>query len=127
MNNDIPFDDKEQLLRAVYPPEIKNYFWKKDGTLSSAALKDPNGLSVNRTFSYPVSRIIDKMRSKGLIGPVFSLTVLKCKEVSAVLQYLPTEQDCTHSEIHGSNDKKLLSDKQSKELAKSAIRIEEEY
>lgn len=121
--NSIDFDDEEQLLRAVYPPEINKFLWRKDGTLSSAALKDRNGLSVNRTFSNPVSCIIGIMRSKGLNGPIFSLTVLKCKEVSAVLQYLPTKQDNTHTEIHGSKTQKILTDKQSKELARSARKV----
>ncbi len=44
------FNDDEKLYRAVYPPEIFDLFWKKDGTLTSAAFRDKRGLSVERGF-----------------------------------------------------------------------------
>ena len=45
---DNTFEPSEKLYRAVYPPEIADIFWKRDGSISSAAFADPHGLSVDR-------------------------------------------------------------------------------
>lgn len=45
---DNTFYADEKLYRAVYPPEAVAMFWRKDGSLSSAAFADPKGLSVPR-------------------------------------------------------------------------------
>ena len=45
---DNQFKADEKLYRAVYPPEVMNMYWRRDGRLSSAAFADPNGLSVDR-------------------------------------------------------------------------------
>ena len=45
---DNTFELNEKLYRAVYPPDVAEMFWRKDGTISSAAFADPRGLSVNR-------------------------------------------------------------------------------
>ena len=55
------FDEKECLLRAVYPENKKPTFWK-NGRLYSAALKDSRGLSVNRTDSLPMQTAVAIMR-----------------------------------------------------------------
>lgn len=44
MNN--TFSDCEKLYRAVFPASYIQMFWKKDGTISSAAFSDREGLSV---------------------------------------------------------------------------------
>ena len=44
MNN--TFSDCEKLYRAVFPTSYIQMFWKKDGTISSAAFSDREGLSV---------------------------------------------------------------------------------
>ena len=44
---DNKFTNTEKLYRAIYPPEVMEMFWRKDGTLSSAAFADANGLSVD--------------------------------------------------------------------------------
>ena len=46
MDNIFRIDEK--LYRAVYPPEVMDMFWKRDGSVSSAAFEDRNGLSVDR-------------------------------------------------------------------------------
>ena len=56
----IPFDNSEVLYRAVLP--FKD-FWKEDGTVSSAAFKDSNGLSTDRSLNRPPDiciRFLDK-------------------------------------------------------------------
>ena len=45
---DNSFFDDEKLYRAVFPPEIVDMYWRRDGTISSAAFADPKGLSVDR-------------------------------------------------------------------------------
>lgn len=45
---DNTFPKSEKLYRAVYPPDKVAMFWRRDGSISSAAFADPNGLSVDR-------------------------------------------------------------------------------
>lgn len=42
------FPDEEKLYRAVFPESYMQMFWKRDGTVSSAAFADREGLSVER-------------------------------------------------------------------------------
>ncbi len=41
---DESFNINEKLYRAVYPPEVMQMYWKRDGSVSSAAFADPHGL-----------------------------------------------------------------------------------
>ena len=56
-------------------------------------------------------------------GCIVSLTVEMCKNVNAVIKYKPTKRSIYHSEIHGNEDKPLLSSGQRKKLA-SVAKIE---
>ena len=50
---DETFSEQELLLRAVYPATRRPNFWN-NGRLSSAALKDKRGLSVEPTYDRTV-------------------------------------------------------------------------
>ena len=105
------FNDNELLLRAVLP---RPWFWK-DGKLSSAALKDSNGLSVDRTYNRTLDESIAYML-QNLTGSVVTFTLDDCNAVNAVVKYRPTH-NIYHSEIHGSIEQPRLSSPQAKELA----------
>lgn len=45
---DNTFPNCEKLYRAVFPESYMQMFWRKDGTVSSAAFTDKQGLSVER-------------------------------------------------------------------------------
>ena len=113
---DSSFKDNEKLYRAVRPIDM---FWRADGTISSAALRDSNGLSVDRGADRSDAEAIAHMKSNGFKGTVISLQVSNCKDVGAVVKYLPST-NIYHSEIHGSETKKLLSDSQRKKLSNLA-------
>lgn len=118
---DAEFKDSELLLRAVYPLDKRPCFWRSDGKLSSAALKDPNGLSVDRTGARTLEESILSIKTK-LQGLVVLIPVLECKKVSAAVIYCPSKSNIYHSEIHGDNQDKIeLSDYQAKILANIAI------
>ena len=53
------FSIDEKLYRAVFPPAIKDMFWRKDGTVSSAAFADPKGLSVDRGNHREDSEVVE--------------------------------------------------------------------
>ena len=97
------FDMYERLFRAVYPPNIMPLFWKENGQLSSAAFKDKKGLSVERDGGRDEKTVIDTMRLF-FYGNIIYLIVF-------------------HSEIHGSTDRRLLSQSQCKYLAQRATII----
>lgn len=111
------FHPDERLLRAVFPANKHPEFWK-NGRLSSAALKDKKGLSVERTYTRSVDESVRYMLTH-LSGNVVSLTQDSCKSVSAIILYLPT-CNLYHCEIHGGKDRKVLSPSQAHAIARSA-------
>lgn len=113
------FDTFERLYRAVYPPNIMPLFWKENGELSSAVFKDKNGLSVERAGGRDENTVVDNMRLY-FYGYIISVLCRDCDACNAVVKYLPTNRSKFHSEIHGSNEVKLLSQSQCKHLARVA-------
>lgn len=116
---DNTFKDAEKLYRAVYPPSHPGMFWKKDGRISPSAFADPKGLSVERGFYRESAEIIEKMKKK-FSGCVVSLYVKDCRDVSAVVKYMPSKDNEYHSEIHGSDTVVLLNKSQRYHLAEMA-------
>lgn len=113
------FPEKEKLYRAVFPPSHSSMFWKKDGSLSSAAFADKKGLSVERGDNRNSDVVINEMR-KQFTGRIVSVTVKNCNEINAIVKHLPSSRSKYHSEIHGSTEKKLLDKRQRQYLAKKA-------
>ena len=93
------FDKEELLIRAVYPKDVLPSLWKEDGSLSSAAFKDKNGLSVSRTGDRSLEDALIATR-KRLSGVMVTVTVQNCLDLKLLLRYLPTDEDEYHSEIH---------------------------
>ena len=116
------FEKDEKLYRAVYPPEVKNMFWKKDGSISSAAFADPKGLSVDRGDYREDAEVIKDMKRR-FDGGIIRLYAKNCMETGAVLKYLPSRRNRYHTEIHGSDDKVLLSRSQRRFLAAHAVYV----
>ena len=114
------FSDDEKLYRAVYPASQYSYFWKKNGKISSAAFKKRDGLSVERGNFRLDNEVIEDMRKFFSVN-IVSVTVKQCRDISAVVKYLPTERSKYHSEIHSSDERMLLTESQAKYLADSAI------
>lgn len=117
--NDI-FSDSEKLYRAVFPATCFPNFWKKNGKVSSAAFKKKGGLSVERGNFRSDKNVIEEMR-KFFSGNIISVTARQCRDVHAVVKYLPTNRSIYHSEIHSSDEKMLLTEHQAKYLADSAV------
>lgn len=117
---DESFYDEEKLFRAVYPPSYRAMFWKRDGSVSSAAFADPNGLSVNRAGDRNDADAITDMR-KAFHGNIVSVLVRNCKETNAVVKYLPSKNNVYHSEIHRNDQTALLSKSQRYYLATHAV------
>ena len=119
---DKTFKNTEKLYRAVYPPEIADIFWKKDGSISSAAFADPKGLSVDRGDFRSDEEILISMRER-FKGHIVSLFVKNCMDVNALVLYKPSKSNIYHTEIHGDATTPLLSKSQRRALAKSAVII----
>lgn len=117
---DNSFENTEKLYRAVYPPEIADIYWKRDGSISSAAFADPNGLSVDRGDYRDDSEVVSSMR-KRFKGHIVSLYVKNCVDADAKVVYQPSKTNKYHSEIHGSETTVLLSKSQRRFLAKKAV------
>ena len=114
---DSTFEGSERLYRAVYPPSHPGLFWKKDGKISPAAFADPHGFSVERGFYRKPEEIVEKMK-KTFSGCIVSLSVQNCRDVNAVVKYLPSSTNENHSEIHSSDTVDLLNKSQRLYLAK---------
>ena len=113
------FDKEELLIRAVYPKDVLPSLWKEDGSLSSAAFKDKNGLSVSRTGGRSLEEALIATR-KRLSGVMVTVTVQNCLDLKLLLRYLPTGEDEYHSEIHRDEKKAGLTSGQAKQLASCA-------
>lgn len=116
---DNTFSDSEKLYRAVYPASFSSMYWRKDGSVSSAAFMDKEGLSVERGDCRNDETVIKEMQ-KFFRGCIISVTAGACKDAKAVIQYKPTKRSIYHSEIHGSKDVALLDSGQRKKLASVA-------
>ena len=112
------FSLDETLYRAVKPAAM---FWKEDDTISSAALKDSHGASVDRLGDRSEMEAIDAMHEKRPESGIISVTCQDCQDVNAVVKYKPMDDNLYHSEIHSSNGKITLTSSQRKNLAKKAI------
>lgn len=115
---DRPFEEREKLLRAVWPVDRRPDFWI-NGKLSSAALKDKRGLSVDRTYDRPLESAIEFMKNR-LQGCIISIPVPTCNAVQVCLKDLPSNENIYHCEIHGSKTEAVLSDRQALLLARAA-------
>ncbi len=114
------FEPEEKLYRAVYPPEMVSMFWRKDGTISSAAFADSKGLSVERGYYRQAENVVSSMLNR-FSGIIISVNVGDCNSIQAVVYYLPSKTSLYHSEIHGSTTVPLLSKSQRLYLAKHAL------
>lgn len=117
---DNTFDDDEKLFRAVFPPTKFPNFGKKNGQISSAALKDKKGLSVERDNHRSRDEVISYMKDV-FEGCIISVTAKQCKDVKACIKYCPTARSKYHSEIHGASDRVILDSGQAKRLARQAV------
>lgn len=113
------FREDEKLYRAVYPPEVVSMFWRRDGSLSSAAFADPKGLSVDREGDRSEAEAISSMKER-FLGQIVFVRYRNCRQVGAVVRYLPSSHNPYHSEIHGSESSPLLSKSQRRHLAEKA-------
>ena len=113
---DNAFEDAERLYRAVYPPSHPGMYWKKDGRISPSAFADPKGLSVERGFYRKSEEIVQKMK-RTFSGCIVSFAVRDCRDVGAVVKYLPSKENEYHSEVHSSDTVVLLSKSQRFHLA----------
>ena len=120
--NDKSFNSDEKLFRAVYPPEISDMFWRRDGSLSSAAFADPKGLSVDRQGDRTVEESARSMMQR-FTGNIVYVRFKSCKEIGATVKYLPSTGNPYHSEIHGSDTVPLLSKSQRRYLSRKAVLI----
>ncbi len=113
------FESDELLYRAVFPPEHAAMFWRRDGSVSSAAFADAKGLSVERGYHRDTGTVISSMLMR-FTGIIVAVTAGDCIDVNAVLRYLPSNNNPYHSEIHGSATVPLLSKSQRLFLARRA-------
>ena len=111
------FEASEKLYRVVLP---KNTFWKDNGSLSSAAFKDKEGLSVDRQWNRTDAEAVGFFRKRNFVGEIVYVFVQNCNEVKAVVKYLPSKTNVFHSEIHRDRQQAELSSSQAKRLAKCA-------
>ena len=109
-------NDAENLFRAVRPDAV---YWK-NGRLSSAAFKDPKGLSVDMQGDRSTEEALETIRHN-FIGTVVSVTVGLCREKSIIVHFCPTDNNKYHCEIIHSLERKALTSSQAKHLAKNAI------
>ena len=114
------FGYEESLYRAVYSPEVAAMFWRKNGSLSSAAFADPRGLSVERGYYRDDAEVVAAMHER-FTGKIISFIVGAVWAVKAEIIYKPSMYNQYHSEVHGNKTEILLSKEQRYWLARYSV------
>lgn len=120
LSTDEPLVPEDLLLRSIWPANQRPGFWQGQ-RLSSAAFKDPKGLSVSRVYTRALREAVEWM-STNFHGPVYSVTMFTCNRVKADVKNKPSKYVPYHYEIHGGENEIELSDDQALILARSAKR-----
>lgn len=110
-------DPNEILFRAIraYPP-----FIKEDNSISSAAFKDKNGLSVDMKADRGELECVQSLKNR-FMGIIVKLTVQDCNNINAIVEHCPIyNENMYHCEIISNVNKKLLTQSQAKYLANIA-------
>lgn len=94
----------------------------RNGKLSSGALKDPKGLSLERGYYRDDATVLSAMAQR-LRGITAKFSVKVCRDVNAEIIYMPTINNDYHTELHGSKEQVVLSDSQRHHIAMRAIRV----
>lgn len=88
---------------------------------SSATFKDSKGVSVDRDANRIEKDCVSFLNSK---KNFFAICKVKCKEViekSAIVKYLPVEDNIYHSEIHDSEDRIQMRGSKPKKIRDNSI------
>ena len=111
-------EQHEKLLRSIFPQDL---LWDTvRNKPSSAAFKDANGCSVDRTGDRTLPDSIDYLKKRFKKNPAVAvITKTICDEIQVAVKYAPSKKNIYHTEIHESDDVieisayklKLLSDK----------------
>jgi hypothetical protein len=116
-------ENEEFLYRRIL--NIPNYWKPETNRHSSAAFKQSNGLSVDRSHTREDSDIIELLKNTNMKN-IKAIAKIKCETCISILTfpiYKPEADNIYHSEIHNSNSIVLLTNKQSKNLSDLAIPI----
>ena len=111
-------EQHEGLLRSIFPQDL---FWDNvRNKPSSAAFKDANGCSVDRTgdrtLEEPIHYLKNRFKKNRAVA-LLQKTI--CDEIPVTVKYTPSKKNIHHTEIHESETVieisayklKLLSDK----------------
>lgn len=115
-----PFDEKELLLRSIWPANQRPSFWNGN-RLASSAFKDPKGLSVSRVYTRPLDEAVNWMKDH-FHGPVFSISVYVCNSINIIIRNKPSKLVPYHYELHGGEELVELTDEQALLLSRNVRR-----
>ena len=111
-------EQHEKLLRSIFPQDL---FWDAvRNKPSSAAFKDANGCSVDRTGDRTLPDSINYLKKRFKKNPAVAvLPKTTCDEIRVAVKYTPSKNNIYHTEIHDSEEViqisayklKLLSDR----------------
>jgi hypothetical protein len=121
---DDKFKLEEKLFRAALPASL---VWdEEECRFSTALFKDSNGASVdrddNRTDGNIVKTMIDKLTTDKVKAIVY-VHVDNCNKLPSHLKYNPLDDNIYHSEIHDSEEKKVLAKGKLRQLVKDCILV----
>ena len=87
--------DNEDIYRVVHP---WNKFWKKKHTkLSTAAFKDPNGLSVDRSYNRDADLVKIDFQNRDFKGSLISGNAKDCRTAGTYIKTAPSPTNQYHS------------------------------
>lgn len=111
--------DNEFLYRG-----IDSIHWDSEkGHISSAAFKNKNGVSVDRDGGRTEQECVRQLISKRAFAVIGKLLAGNVRLLPAAVVYNPTPDNKYHSEIHSSNEKVELTDRQARSLSRNSAVI----
>lgn len=115
-------DDQEVLYRAIRPYP---FLWNPQvNRPSTAAFKDPNGLSVDRDGGRPECEIIEEYQSRFDLRAIVSITAGECRQIEVYPVASPSKYNPWHAELHDSENVKLINKSKQLKLARACKLVE---
>lgn len=109
-------DDREYLYRGI----VENFWNYERGTISSAAFKDKNGTSVDRDAGRDRNDCIRFLQSKKSFFAIFRVKTFDVRAIQAIVEYLPTNENIFHSEIHDSPGRPQIRSSKANKISRKA-------
>ena len=114
-------NEREDIyFRGVFNQQKRPTWWKKNGTLSSAAFKSSNGVSVIKKNDQDEAYVYSVLKKVIYADYAFSVTSKIIDEVCVFVEVAPSSLSECHCNLWKNSEKEDISNHQAKRLSEEA-------